>query len=48
VRKVVEFLMPLIENMNKDFRKQFFEKRKEQAVMNGDDVESPRSVNGET
>jgi hypothetical protein len=48
VRKVVEFLMPLIENMSKDFRKQFFEKRKEQAVMNGDDVDSPRGVNGET
>ena len=48
VSKVVEFVMPLIENMNEDFRKQFFEKRKEQAVMNGDDVDSPRGVNGET
>jgi integrase/recombinase XerD len=30
VKKVVEFIMPFIENMDEDFRKQFFEKRKEQ------------------
>ncbi len=32
VRKVLEFVMPLIENMDEDFRRQFFEKRKEQII----------------
>jgi hypothetical protein len=32
VSKVVEFMMPLIENMDADFRRQFFEKRKEHLV----------------
>jgi len=30
VKKVVEFVMPLIENMDEDFRRKIFEKRKEQ------------------
>jgi len=30
VSKIVEFMMPLIENMDEDFKRQFFEKRKEQ------------------
>ena len=34
LRKVLELMMPLIENMNEDFRRQFFEKRKEQ-IMTG-------------
>ena len=34
VRKIVEFMMPLIENMDDDFKRQFFEKRKEQ-IMTG-------------
>jgi hypothetical protein len=33
VRKVLEFVMPLIENMDEDFRRQFFEKRKEQLLV---------------
>ena len=32
VSKVVEFMMPLIENMDEDLRKQFFEKRKEHLI----------------
>lgn len=34
VSKVVEFMMPLIENMDEDFRKQLFEKRKEHFASN--------------
>jgi len=33
VRKVLELMMPLIENMNEDFRRQFFEKRKDQIMI---------------
>lgn len=32
VSKVVEFMMPLIENMDEDFRKQLFEKREEHLI----------------
>ncbi len=32
VSKVVEFMMPLIENMDEDFRRHFFEKRKEHLI----------------
>jgi hypothetical protein len=32
VSKVVEFMMPLIENMDEDLRKQLFEKRKEHLI----------------
>jgi integrase/recombinase XerD len=33
VKKVLEFMMPVIENMDEDLRKQVFEKRKEQLIM---------------
>jgi hypothetical protein len=33
VRKVVEFVMPLIENMDEDFRRKIFEKTKEQIII---------------
>ena len=36
VSKVVEFMMPLIENMDEDFRRRFFEKRREQIVTGQD------------
>jgi hypothetical protein len=32
IKSVIEFLMPLIENMDEDFRRQVFEKRKEQII----------------
>lgn len=34
VRKTFEFMMPLIENMEEDLRRQFFEKRKEHLASN--------------
>ena len=33
IKKVVEFVMPLIENMDEDFRRKIFEKRKEQIII---------------
>jgi integrase/recombinase XerD len=33
VKKVVEFMMPLLENMDEDCKRQFFEKRKEQILL---------------
>lgn len=33
VKKVVEFVMPLIENMDEDFRRKIFEKRKGQIII---------------
>ena len=33
VKKVVEFITPLIENMDEDFRRKIFEKRKEQIII---------------
>lgn len=32
MKKVIEFMMPLIENMDEDFKRQVFEKRKEQVI----------------
>jgi len=42
VSKVLEFMMPLLENMDEDFKRQFFEKRKEQIIgnFNGRDLKS--------
>ena len=33
VKKVVKFVMPLIENMDEDFRRKIFEKRKGQIII---------------
>jgi integrase len=48
VKKVVEFIMPLIENMDEDFRKQFFEKRKKQIITGNQYLDNPHGVNAET
>jgi hypothetical protein len=47
VRKVLEFMMPLIENMDEDFRRQFFEKRKGQIIIDNHYLDNTRGVNPE-
>ena len=48
VRKVLELMMPLIENMDEDLKRQVFEKRKGQIIIGNHYLDTPRGVNAET
>jgi hypothetical protein len=48
VKKVVEFVMPLIENMDEDFRRKIFEKRKGQIIIGNHYLDNPRGAIAET
>jgi len=48
VIKVLEFVMPLIENMDEDLKRHVFEKRKEQIITGNHYLDSPHGVNAET
>ena len=44
IKKVMDYLMPLVENMDEDLRRQVFEKRKEQISMARDDLDNRCAV----
>ena len=46
-RKALELMIPLIENMDEDFRRKLFEKRKERITIGNDYLDNPHGVNAE-